>query len=319
VRRASLPTTQFDLQVVTPSGDRAYGSYQTAAGARGIAALDLTSGAFDPLVTFPADSGGGLLAAAPPWVAWVQTRGLVNPGLPWALDVRNLDSGEQLTLASGEAGIPLPGALLLPGGKLASWQATSIDLIRPADELRVYDLAAHTQSMLDSGVLGQPVLAGPYLVWAHGSGDGAVLQAVDASTLLPAALPAPLRAQTGVSALAGSPGYLVWDTDRNHGAAWRFDRDQLTTYSVAEPYGLQFMAVAGHFLLWTIGSPPGSIVLDLDTGGGYLLQSAGLAGSEAAIVRTDPLGASNPKSGSAGNTVSVLATSSAPAIRGCGR
>jgi len=57
--------------------------------------------------------------------------------------------------------------------------------------------------------------------------------------------------------------------------------------------------------------------MELDTGRGYLLRSAGLAGAEAAIVRTDPLGAPNPRSGSAGTTVSVLTTASAPAIPGC--
>jgi len=311
VQRAALPTTQFDPLVIAPSGDRAYGSYQTTAGEQGIAAVDLTGGTLTPLV-----SGRALgLAVAPSWLAWVQGLGQGFPE-PWALHARNLDSGEQLTLASGDASI-LPPGLALRGTELAWLQAMSADLTKPADELRVYDLAARKQSVLDSGVLGAPVLAGPYLVWTHGLGDAAVLQAVDASTLLPAALPAQLRAQTGIRALAGSPAYLFWDTGRNHGAAWRFDRGQLTTYTVNEPYGLQFMTVAGHFLLWSIGSPPGSLVMDLDTGGGYLVASAVLAGSEAAIVRTGPLGASNPKSGSPGTTVSVLTVASAPAIPRC--
>lgn len=316
VQRAALPTTQFEPQVVAPSGDRVFGSYRTTAGEQGIASMDLTSGGLKPLVTSPAGTAGVLgLAVAPPWLAWVQGMGQQFFG-PWVLHARNLDTGEELTPATGVAGIPVPGPFL-HGTELAWVQSTSVDLTAPAGELRVYDLAAHKQSILDSGVVGSPVLAGPYLVWTHGAGGAAALQAVDASTLLPAALPARLRAQTGIRALAGSPDYLVWDTDRNHGAAWRFDRGQLTTYTVAEPYGLQFITVASHFLLWTIGSPPGSLVMDLHTGGGYLLPSVGLAGSEAAIVRTGPLGASNPKSGSPGNTVSVLATSSAPAIPGC--
>ena len=316
-QRASLPTTRFDPQVVAVSGDRAYGGYQTATGVRGIAALDLNSGALNPLVTSPVGTAGVLgFAVAPPWLAWVQGMGQQFFGA-WELHARNLDTGEELTPATGSAGIPVP-APLLHGTELAWVQSTSVDLTAPAGELRVYDVAAHKQSVLDSGVVGPPVVAGPYMLWTHGGGDAAVIQAVDASTLLSAALPARLRAQTGVRALAGSPAYVVWDTDRNHGAAWRLDHDQLTTYTVAEPYGLQFITVAGHFLLWTSGAPA-ALVMDLDTGGGYLLPSVGLAGSEAAIVRTDPLGASNPKSGSAGNTVSVLATSSAPAIPACRR
>lgn len=315
-QRASLPTTQLDVQVVAPSGDRAYGSYRTTAGEQGIVAVDLSSGALTRLV-----AGLGGLAVAPPWLAWVEHTGQINPG-PWALRARNLDTGEQLTLATsrlanGTDGLPYPGGLALHGTELAWVQATSIDLRARADELRVYDLAAHKQSVLDTGVLGTPVLAGPYLVWTHGGGDGAVLQAVDASTLLPAALPARLRAQTGVLELAGSPAYLFWNTDAHHGTAWRIDRDRLTTYTVDEAHRLQFFSVAGHFLLWEVGTP-GAIVMDLDTGGGYVIPSNGLAGSDAAIVRTGPLGASNPKSGSPGTTVSVLATSSAPAIPGCG-
>ena len=317
VQRTTLPTTQFEPKVVAPSGDRVFGSYRTTAGEQGIASIDLTSGALTWLVP----GLGGELAAAPPWLAWVEPTGHVNPG-PWALRARNLDTGEQLTLATsrlpnGTDGLPEPGGLALHGTVLAWAQPTSIDLRTPAAELRVYNLVAHKQSVLDTGVLGAPVLAGTYLVWTHGGADGAGLQSVDASTLLPAALPARLRAQNGIRALAGSPDYLFWDTDRNHGAVWRVDRDQLTTFTIDEPRGLQFVSVAGHFLLWSIGSPPGSLVMDLDTGGGYLLPSAVLAGSNAAIVRTGPLGASNPKSGSAGTTVSVLATSTAPAIPGC--
>jgi hypothetical protein len=58
------------------------------------------------------------------------------------------------------------------------------------------------------------------------------------------------------------------------------------------------------------------LVMDLDTGGGYAMPGF-FVGSEAAIVGVAPLGASNPKSGAAGTTVTVLATASAPAIPGC--
>jgi hypothetical protein len=58
--------------------------------------------------------------------------------------------------------------------------------------------------------------------------------------------------------------------------------------------------------------------MDLDTGGGYEMPGL-LAGSEAAVVRAEPLGASNPKSGAPGTTVLVLPAARVPAIPGCGR
>ncbi|HSR26420.1 MAG TPA: hypothetical protein VLW53_22895, partial [Candidatus Eisenbacteria bacterium] len=75
VQRAALPTTQFEPQVVAPSGDRVFGSYRTTAGERGIASMDLTSGALTWLVP----SLGGELAAAPPWLAWVESTGPIYP------------------------------------------------------------------------------------------------------------------------------------------------------------------------------------------------------------------------------------------------
>jgi hypothetical protein len=315
--RASLPTTRFDPQAVAESGDRASGTYQTTSGEMGIAAVDLTSGALTRLATVPAGSAGvGTLAAATPWVAWVQATGPNSFG-PWTLEARNADTGERMTVASGSNGLPEPGALALRGAALAWAQPTSADLTARAAEVRVIDLVAHRTSVLDSGRVGPPVFAGRYLVWAHAGTDGqAVLQAVDAGTLLPAALPARLRARTGINELAGSAAYLVWDTDVHHGTAWRIDRDQLTDFTVDEAHPLEFFTAAGHFLLWYSGNPSG-LVMDLDTGGGYGLPGL-LAGSEAAIVRGAPLGASNPKSGAAGTTVTVLATATAPAIPGCG-
>jgi hypothetical protein len=314
--RASLPATQFDPQAVAASGDRAYGFYQTTSGEKGIAGVDLTSGALTRLATLPAGSAGvGTLAAAPPWVAWVQATGPNSFG-PWTLEARNVDTGERMTVASGTNGLPEPEALALRGAALAWAQRTSADLTTRAAEVRVIDLAAHRQLVLDSGGVGPLVFAGPYLVWTHAGADGqAVLQAVDAGTLLPAALPARLRARTGITELAGSAAYLVWDTDGHHGTAWHIDRDQLTDFTVDDPHILQFFTAAGHFLLWYTSHPSG-LVMDLDTGGGYETPGS-LAGSEAAIVRAAPLGASSPKSGAAGTTVTVLTTASAPAIPGC--
>jgi len=314
--RASLPTTQFEPAAVTAAADRVYGPYQTAAGERGIASVDLGSGALTRIFSDPAGAGyTGAVSASPPWVAWVRATGMNGFG-PWTLEARDLDTGERLTVATGTAGLPNPGTPAMRGTELAWVQPTSVDLTARAAELRVVDLATRRQSTLDSGAVGPPVFAGPYLVWTRaGAGGQAMLQAVDAATLLPAALPERLRQQTGITALAGSATSLFWNTDAHHGTAWRMDRDQLTTFTVDEQHRLQYFGLAGHFLAWQSGRPAG-LVMDLDTGGGYEMPGV-LAGSDAAIVMAVPLGASNPKSGAPGSTVRVLA--GAPAIPGCGR
>jgi hypothetical protein len=239
----------------------------------------------------------------------------VNPGL-WTLMARNLDTGEQLTVATPSAALGGPPTSLVVDAARVAWrQPTTTDPQTPAAEVRVYDLAARRQTVLDSGGVGAPVLAGRYLVWSR---SGAGLQAVDAATLQPASLPGRVRGQAPGTAIAGSPTELVWSTDEQHATAWRVDRDQLATYAIGDNRNrLQFLTVAGHFLIWFTGVQ--FAVLDLDTGGGYDVPLPGaVLGSEAAIVLTTSPGGS-PKGPGQSTSVSVLPTASAPAIPACGR
>jgi hypothetical protein len=303
-RRASLPATRFGVVTVTPAGDRAYGYSFTAAGDQAITALDLHTGA---LTTIIPSADGPTLAVDPPWLAWVEAMSPENPGT-WTLRARNLDTGQQLTLGGGDLHVPI--SVVVNAGRVA-WAQFS-----PAGtgQVLVYDLAARSQTVLDSGDVGGPVLAGRYLVWSRA---GAGLRAVDAATLRPVQLPDRVRGQPAVAYLAGSPDELVWSTDPQHAVAWRIDRDQLSTYAIrGVENGLQFLTVAGHFLIWS--TVVQVAVLDLDTGGGYDIAGS-VAGSDVAIVRTEPLGTINGKLGAPGTTVSVLPTASAPAIPGCGR
>jgi hypothetical protein len=252
-RRASMPTTQFFVSAVTPSGDRAYGLSRTSPAEQGIAAMDLATGALTHIVALPAGSSGlSSLAVAPPWLAWVQGGSPTNPG-DWSILARNLDTGEQLTLATprladGSDGFGHVPDVAVAGGAVVWAQSTSRSGDAAGYEVRAYDLAARRQTVLDSGAVGSPVLAGRYLVWSHAADDGTTtLRAVDASTRQPADLPAAVRSQPAITSLAGAPGSLVWSTDGQHAFAWRVDRNRLATYTTdGSRHRLQFLTVAGH-------------------------------------------------------------------------
>jgi hypothetical protein len=325
-QRASFPTADFGLGAVAPAGDRAYGMYRTAAG-RSIAMLDLRTGALTPLADLPADSAGfSSMAADSRWLAWVQADSVSVPRA-WTLHALDLQTGEQLTLATSE----LPDGTLLFGqnpllalrrGVLTWAQPTSTTGLLPTAEVRAYDLAARRQSVLDSGHVSSPVFAGPYLVWGRiGDDGGSTFRAVNAITRTPVELPEQVRSQPGIVYLAGSPSHLAWSTDFQHVVAWDLEDGALTTYTIADTRNpLQFLTLAGHFLIWYTGFP--SAALDLDTGGAFDASIIGgllagqIAGSEATIVRTDPLSLPE-KGGIAGTAVSSLRTAAAPAIPGC--
>ncbi len=165
-QRASLPTTHFSAFAVTPAGDRAYGFYRDTSGEQGIAAVDLTSGALDRVIVFPAGSAApAALAVDPPWLAWVQVASAANP-TAWTLEARDLDTGEQFIVATsrlpdgGETG-GMPTSLVANGGRLVWAQPTAKAGqvlpggpragVQPTDEVRVYDLALRRQAVLGPG------------------------------------------------------------------------------------------------------------------------------------------------------------------------
>jgi hypothetical protein len=131
-----------------------------------------------------------------------------------------------------------------------------------------------------------------------------------------------MRRQPGVLVLAGSSRFLVWSTDFQHAVAWRMHDGQLTTFAISDKRNpLQFLQVAGNFLIWFTGFP--FAVLDLDTGGAFDTPVLGgvvagsIAGSRTTIVRSEPLSVPTSKGGIAGSAVSSLRTASAPSVPGC--
>jgi hypothetical protein len=324
--RATFPTMGFLVSAV--AGRRAYGFFSTQAGDEGIAVVELRTGALTQLVTFPADSSGLIsLAVGGHWLAWVQGNSRFQP-LDWTLFARNLQTGEQLTLATSRqpdgtivAG-PQPQLALRDG--LLTWaQPIASTVPGGAAEARVYDLQARRQSVLDTGQVNSPVFGGRLVVWGHILGKGTTeLRAVDASTLRPIALPEQIRSQPGVLFLAGSSRFLVWSTDYQHALAWRMKDGQLTSYAISDKRNpLQFLQLSGHFLMWYTGFP--FAVLDLDTGGAFDTPVLGgaiagsIAGSQTTIVRSEPLSVPPSKGGIPGSAVSSLRTASAPSIPGC--
>jgi hypothetical protein len=325
-QRASLPTTRFSALAVTPAGDRAYGFYRDTSGEQGIAAVDLTSGALDRVIVFPAGSSApAALAVDLPWLAWVQVASAANP-TAWTLEARDLDTGEQFIVATsrlpdGGETEGMPTSLVVNGKRLVWAQPTTKAGqvlpggprvgVQPTDEVRVYDLALRRQAVLGPGV--GPFIVGQYLVWSRAGG---VLQAADWSTLTPAVLPADVRRLRG-GVLAASSNVLVWSFDDQRLMAWHPDRGKIATYVVGDHDYRHYMAIAGRFLIWFTSQR--LVVLDLDSGGGHEVPQPGsIAGSETAIVRTAPMGPIDSKLGASGTVVSVIPTASAPAIPGCG-
>ncbi|MBO0703179.1 MAG: hypothetical protein J2P38_09625 [Candidatus Dormibacteraeota bacterium] len=313
---------------VSQDGSRAYGlAIDPATGDQSIGAVDLRTGTLTRLVDVPATSSGLIsMVVDDRWLAWVQGDSVSLPQA-WTIHALGLATGEQLTLATSE----LPDGSLLFGqqpllairGGVVSWaQPTSTDGPIATAEVRAYDLDAGRVSVLDSGRVSSPVIAGPLMVWGRIDSDGkTVLRAVDAATYRPVELPEQLRTQPGIIYLAGSSRYLVWSTDWHQLVAWRMDTGLVTTYTIA-PTGdvLQFLSIAGHFMIWFAGSH--YAVLDLRTGGAFDAATHGglidlLVGSTTAIVRIEPQ--PGPSKGPGGSTVFSLRTAAAPGIPGPAR
>jgi hypothetical protein len=147
--------------------------------------------------------------------------------------------------------------------------------------------------VLDSGRVSGPVFAGPNLVWARVDADGSyALRAVDALTLRPAALPAPASSPGPVRYLAGSSRYLAWSSDQQSLHVWRVGTDAYGDYTTNLEHPLQFLQIAGDFVLWYAGYP--SSVLDLRTGRAFDLRGA-VAGSDAVIAESEPSRAPSTK------------------------
>jgi hypothetical protein len=317
---ASFPTIAFHAAAVTPAGDRAFGFYQTSAD-KGLALLNLTTGDLSKIVTFPPDASGlSSLAVDPPWVAWTQGDSKYNLGA-WTIYARNLDSGESVKLATSrlDDGSYVFGQVPLVAVRkgVVGWaQPTSKTGPNPQAEVRLYDLVEHKQTVIDSGRVSSPVFAGHDIVWARIGDDlKPAFRALDVETRQPVQLPPQLQDQPAIVYLAGSPRYLAWTTSNQEVRVWQVDTSDVAAYSIQDNKNpLQFLTLAGHYLLWYTGYP--YAVLDLNTGGAFDVSGA-VAGSEAAIVTTETLRAPATKTDIPGTGVSTLRTASAPGIPGC--
>jgi hypothetical protein len=127
---------------------------------------------------------------------------------------------------------------------------------------------------------------GPDLAWARVEADGTYsLRAVDAATLRPASLPPRVRSPGPVGYLAGSPRYLVWSGGQQELHAWRVGSTEYADYATDPRHPLQFLQLAGDFVLWYAGLP--SSVLDLRTGRAFDVRGS-VAGSEGLIAESRP-------------------------------
>jgi hypothetical protein len=309
----------FQLGAVAADGRAAFGRYRSAAG-DGVGAVDLASGALTKIAALPAGAAGvGAMAAAGPWVVWEQANSTADLG-DWSVRAWSQQSSAVLDLATSRpaGGGEVFGQAPLPvvAHGVAAWaqpQPRQADF--PEAQVLRYDLASRQAAVLDSGRVSGPVFAGQDLVWARIGADGSyALRAVDAATLRPVSLPERLRNPGRVGYLAGSDRYLAWTTSQQlH--VWRAGTGEYGDYTTDLRHPLQFLQLAGDFVLWYAGYP--STALDLRTGRAFDVHGS-LAGSDAAIVDSEPTRAPATKDDVVPARLSYAPLSAATRIDACG-
>jgi hypothetical protein len=312
-------TADFQLGAVSGDGRIAYGETRSTAGG-GVAAVDLATGSVSAIAGLPPGAAGvGAMAAAQPWLVWEELDSATDLG-DWSVRAWNGQSNVMLDLASSRLGggqevfgqAPLPVA----AHDVAAWaQPLPRQASYPEAQVVRYDLGTRQSSVLDSGRVSGPVFVGPDLVWARVDADGSyTLRAVDATTLRPVTLPDRVSSPGPVRYLAGSARYLAWSSDQQSLHVWRVGTDEYGDYTTDLQHPLQFLQIAGDFVLWYAGYP--SSVLDLRTGRAFDLQGA-VAGSDAVIAATEPSRASSTKGDIAPARLSYAPLSAATRIDAC--
>ena len=278
------------LGAVADDGRTAYGLVRRSAADQAVAAVDLATGAVTSIAALPAGAAGiGSMAASGSWVVWQQANSAANLG-DWAVRAWSRESGETLDLATsrspdgqqafGQAPLPVAGR-----GMVAWAQPQPRQASHPVATVERYDLASRRTTVLDSGRVSGPVLAGADLVWARVEADGSyALRAVDAVSLRAAPLPERVRAPGPVVYLAGSDRYLAWSTDQRELHVWRLGTREYGDYTADVRHPLQFLRLAGDFTLWYAGLP--STVLDLRTGHAFDVRGS-LAGTDGLIAESE--------------------------------
>lgn len=311
----------FDAHSFTTTGGLDFGPLAVTKGLvigqlntnpKSLAEIDLASGRMTRIASLdPKAAGTGWLSADLPWVVWQQGDSKYNIG-DWSVHARNQTSGVETVLATSRLGNgsfvygQVPQPVVRHG--VAFWaQPLPRMSQQPQAELRMVDLATGHASVLHSGTISSPVFAGSYLVWAKSDSDGKnFFQAVEADTQKPVALPEGLRSLgSTIGYLGGSQDYLAWSQaggGSNDLMVWKVDTEQYYHATLDVNHPVQFMQLAGHFMVWFAATR--SSVLDLTTGYGFDIKGS-LAASPEAIVE------------SSGSRLSWIPTASAPAIGGC--
>nr|MDQ2935863.1 hypothetical protein [Chloroflexota bacterium] len=245
----------FGLSNPSVVGTSVYGQFNTATSS-GIARLDLATGRLEKLVTFaPEVSGTNSIAVSPPWLSWTLGNSK-NSVFDWTVSAKNLDTGEVLTLAqSSRPGGFLPGqqpTLALRGTTLAWSQALPGPLTTYSSEVHLFDLGSRTEEILASGRVSAPVYAGNLLIWGERDSAGVYsFKTVDATTLAPTPLPAPLRDPASIIYLSGNRDWFAWSVEGLQELnVWRVGGTERRVYKTPDiKHYFQFMQFTADYLL----------------------------------------------------------------------
>jgi hypothetical protein len=280
--------------------------------------VDLASGRSTRIATLDmtaAGTGAGAswLSVDLPWVVWTQGDSPYN-GSDFSVHAWNQTTGATSLLFTSRLGdgaftygfMPFP---VVRRGYGYWAQPLPRTTQAPQAELRRVDLATGQSSVLDTGSISSPVLAGTTLIWGRSQAAGQYsFEAVNVDTLRPATLPAQMTTdyRSTIGYLAASPDYLAWSgtgVGNQELNAWKVDTSQLYRSMFDQKHLVQFMQAAGHVLLWYTGTS--SVVFDLQTGKGFDVKGA-LAGSSDVIAWS-----------SGGAQLQWIRTASAPPISDC--
>lgn len=280
--------------------------------------VDLTSGrptriASLGMTAAGTSAGASWLSVEMPWVVWTQGDSPYN-GSDFSVHAWNQTTGATSLLFTSRLGTGgftygfMPFPVVHHG--YAYWaQPLPRTTQAPQAELRRVDLATGQSSILDTGSISSPVLAGTSLIWGRSEAGGQYsFRAVNVDTLQSVTLPAQMTSdyQSTIGYLAASSEYLAWSgsgVGNQDLHAWRVDSNLLSRSTFDQQHVVQFMQAAGHVLLWYTGS--GSVVFDMQTGRGFDIKGA-LAGSSDVIAWS-----------SGGAQLQWMRTASAPPISEC--
>lgn len=298
-----------------------FGSYN-AGPEGGLASFDL-GGTLRKLTLYDANvSGLNTLGLDRRWLVWSQGDSNTNMA-DWSVRTLDRTTGSLATIATSRLsdGTLAFGQQPLPVIRdgLAAWAQP---ITRPGtineSEVRAVDLETGRTSVLATGRVSNPVFAGSLLVWARRTDDGGryAFEAVDATTRQPVPLPSALQQPGSIAYLAGSAGHFAWSSEGLlQVTVWSVATNELRRYAAPDiKHYLQFLQLAGHYLLWYGGIT--SSVLDLESGSGFDVAGS-VAGSDNWIAFEEPVRAP-AKGESVSSIVSRIALSTAPSIPRCG-